>query len=715
MSPRARLTLTAAALALAACTLLAAGPVAAEPEFSTLVADAVEITPEGSLAATGNVEAIYGDTRLTARRIVYNQDNDTLQIEGPMVLTRGGSTVLLADGADLSTDLRDGLIRSARMVMNQKMQVAAAEVDRVGGRYTQFYNTVASSCQVCVKRPVPLWQIRARRVVHDEIEHQLYFDQARFEVMGVPVAWFPQLRMPDPSLKRATGFLAPKLVYSTEVGSGIKVPYFITLGDNRDLTITPYLAADYTATVELRYRQAFRRGDIEFNGALTEDSILPGETRGYLFGDGDFDLPNDFRLEFQVQTVTDKTYLQDYDISDKDRLTSSVTLSRVRRDRLFEAELLHYYSLREDDSNETDPFLEGDVLWLDQFHPALVGGTFTTDLVGHMHLRHSDQDIVGRNVGRVSGHVGWERAWTLPAGLRFTGEGHAFVDYETVAKDSTYPDPITDVTPYGVVELSWPWMRQGGRGAQTITPIAQLVWAPDEGEQGPNDQSTQVNFDQGNLFSLSRFPAGDERERGLRANLGVNWTRFDPAGWQASVTMGRIVRQEDLGQFAGFQPLEGTISDWMTAVSFTLPSGLKLMNLAYFDQNLDPVGHEAQFNWSIQHMNLGATYIWFEPNTVPNQTEVANEWTLNGNWNFSDRWSTRVNWNYDIELDRSASARWGLTYTTDCASFDLSMRRRYTSNYELDPVYDYTFGIVLAGFGGPESERAWPGRMGCRG
>ena len=106
-----------------------------------------------------------------------------------------------------------------------------------------------------------------------------------FLIRNVPVFYLPRLRLPDPTLDRATGFLTPSIRTTSQLGTGLKIPYFIKIGDHKDLTLTPYLSSR-TRTLELRYRQAFARGRIEFNGAVTRDDERPDSTRGYVFGYG---------------------------------------------------------------------------------------------------------------------------------------------------------------------------------------------------------------------------------------------------------------------------------------------------------------------------------------------------------------------------------------------------------------------------------------------
>ena len=45
----------------------------------------------------------------------------------------------------------------------------------------------------------------------------------------------------DPTLQRATGFLIPSYRTDSTLGSGFRLPYFIKMGDHRDLLLAPFL------------------------------------------------------------------------------------------------------------------------------------------------------------------------------------------------------------------------------------------------------------------------------------------------------------------------------------------------------------------------------------------------------------------------------------------------------------------------------------------
>ena len=83
---------------------------------------------------------------------------------------------------------------------------------------------VFSPCAVCAADPTPLWRIRAERIVHDEEEGLVHYEDATFEVMGTPIFYTPYFRHPDPSRDRTSGFLSPEYLSSSTFGHAVKVP-----------------------------------------------------------------------------------------------------------------------------------------------------------------------------------------------------------------------------------------------------------------------------------------------------------------------------------------------------------------------------------------------------------------------------------------------------------------------------------------------------------
>ena len=687
-------------LALFACLWLAL-PAAGQtpPAPATLLADQIAVAGNNDrLVAEGHVEVLYGPYLLRASRIEYRQDEDRLYIDGPLTLVTETGDVLLADSGQLSADLTEGILQSARLVLDQQLQLAAVNLHRVGARYSVLDNTVATSCSVCNGGP-PIWQIRARRIIHDEQERQLYFDDARFEVAGLPVMYLPRLRLPDPTLKRATGFLLPRVRASNLVGLGVEVPYFVTLGDHADLTFTPFLSRR-SRTLGLRFRRAFRYGEIEVNAAGTRDDILTSRNRGYLFASGNFDLPRDFKLSFDLRTVSDNAYLLDYGITDVDRLDSPVTLSRFRRDEGIVAQVVYYETLRSGEPSATLPRTLAGGTWTRRFVPGVLGGIATAEVDVLAFSRPSNADGVGRDVERASARLNWTRSWTTGSGLVLGFTGALSGDYFKYQDDSLRPASEFRGAQFAAAELRYPLIRRAAGGAtDTLEPVVQLVWSRADSANIANEDSLAVDFDEGNLFALNRFPGADAVEDGLRANVGLSWTRRHPGGWNVNGVLGRVFRAENTGQFAPGTGLDGYDSDWLAALQLDTGRGLTLGNRMLFDDQFNFARNELHLGWSGERLDFTSTFIWQAENPVESRFDNAAELQFDGAYVLADGWTGRLDWRYDIEQNRAAQTGLGLEFRNECVVVDLSLSRRFTSSASVRPSTDFGLTVTLAGFG----------------
>jgi LPS-assembly protein len=698
-------------------TCIAAGLLAFAPlrsgiaqDMAALVANTVQINAAGQLIASGGVEVFYQGRTLRASRITYDRAADRLTIEGPIVLVDGDAAILVADQADLAADLTEGVLTSARLVLNRELQLAANQIQRIGGRYTQLDNAVASSCKICDNAP-PLWEIRARRVLHDQQERQIYFDHAQFRVSGLPVLYFPRLRMPDPTLERTSGFLMPTVRTTSGLGTGIKLPYFQTFGAYRDLTITPYLSTKSGRTVELRYRQAFATGDMTLNGAVSRDDLVTGETRFYTTAMGRFDLPRDFVLTFDGSMVSDEAYLLDYGLPVADRLISRVEVSRARRNEYISGRLIGIRSIRAGEANSTLPTLVSDFTFYRRFSGGVLGGEAGLRFQTHSHRRSSsdptDPDgisgllpALGRDVTRASLRLNWRRNYELPVGILATSLAEVTADAYRIGQDASFGGSPTRLHGAAALELRWPLTRAGANGVgHMIEPVMQMVWAPKGDTALPNEDSILVEFDEGNLFALNRYPGSDAIERGGRVNLGVSYTRVDPAGWTLSTALGRVFRSRDLGQFSVASGLDGRNSDWLAAAQLTLPQGMGLSQRLLMDDSMRLTKSETRLNLTGDRYGLSGSYVFLTADAAEDRPSDITELAFDGSYKLSEVWTARAQARYDLEVNRANRAGVGFQFRNECVSLDLSLSRRFTSSTSVKPTTDFGLSVDLAGFG----------------
>ena len=229
---------------------------------------------------------------------------------------------------DLSDDYRDGFVNSLRQETIDDTRLAAARAERTGANYTVFQSGVYTACEPCrddPKKP-PLWQVKAVRIIHNESEKMLYFEDARIEFFGVPVAWTPYMSAPDPTVKRKSGFLMPGMSYNTYYGFGLETPYYFALAPDYDATFAPRFTTTQGPLLRGEFRQRLENGDysIRASGIDQLDKNVfeengyqaPGfrEWRGAIESGGHFNLSPQWSWGWDAVRVTDETFFSDYHI-----------------------------------------------------------------------------------------------------------------------------------------------------------------------------------------------------------------------------------------------------------------------------------------------------------------------------------------------------------------------------------------------------------------
>lgn len=693
-----RLFLSVIFLALSSVTISA-------QQLTNLIADQIEINSDGVLVASGSVTVWQGDTKITANKISYEGTINSLEITGPIRLTDGTGTVILADQAALSQDLSQGLIKSARIILNKQVQIAAAQISRVNSRYTQAYKVAATSCYVCAGK-TPLWQIRAQRIVHDKLEKQLHFDNAQLRIMDLPVLFFPYLRLPDPSLKRASGFLVPQLTTSTTLGTAIRTPYFFKLGDHKDFTLTPILSSR-TNTLGFRYREAFQTGKLSLEGAVSRDNLSTDQNRGYLFGTANYELDQDYKLDVQVQTVSDPSYFFEYDVAKIDRLETKISFNRTKRYENSELRFSNYHSLRDSDSNATQPTLVAEGIYQQRIVPSSIGGVLDLESSFLASYRYSDIDSDGDADGYVDGYdtarlslvANWKRNYSFQNGSIVDVESQVETSQYVVRQHKNVDPNITRISTAAAVGLRWPLSRRlKDGGMQRIEPHVQLVGMNSHSEKIPNQDSTRVEFDEGNLYRLNRGPGFDQIETGARINIGVSgYNRYKTKtkiGWE----VGRVYRGNGFEKFSKASGLSGSVSDWLVAGAIETPSGIELVARAL----LKDLGYikkaEARMAWKNPTHKIAATYVGLSADTLEGRATPLSSLALNWQYRFAPDWQSASDFQFNATNGKLSKLNFGLKYANECVDVNFSASRHFSTSTTFSNKTEFGLSVELSGF-----------------
>ncbi len=301
-----------------------------QPTNAPMLVQATEIRYDytnNTVSAVGSVQIYYGGATIEADEVIYDQKTKRLRAQGNVRLTEPDGKITYGQLIDLTDDYRDGFVDSLRLETPDDTRFAAARADRSQGNYTVLQNGVYTACAPCKDDPKkpPLWQVQAARIIHDEGEKMLYFEDARIEFFGVPLAYVPFMSAPDPTVKRKSGFLFPALSDATQYGFGISIPYFWALAPNYDLTLTPMLTTRQGALLQGEWRQRLMEGSysIRAAGIFQQDpgyfaardgagSPTAASFRGAVQTAGQFALTDKWVWGWTGILVTDSQYLNDY-------------------------------------------------------------------------------------------------------------------------------------------------------------------------------------------------------------------------------------------------------------------------------------------------------------------------------------------------------------------------------------------------------------------
>jgi LPS-assembly protein len=286
------------------------------------------------VSAVGDVELNYQGRTLQADRVTYDRNTGRVFAEGNARLTEASGAVITGDRFELTEDFKNGFIDSLRVEQTVTQRGAATKTyftapraERIEGEQMVFERGTYTACEPCLEHPErpPLWQVKAARIIHNNEERTIYYENATLEFWGMPIAYMPYFSTPDPTVKRKTGFLTPSYVMSSSLGTGIALPFFWNMAPNYDLTLQPtYLHRQgVLGQAEWRHRLLTGSYNIRAAGIFQQDktAFLPSplgardrDFRGSLESTGLFHINERWRMGWDVALLTDKWFLTNYRI-----------------------------------------------------------------------------------------------------------------------------------------------------------------------------------------------------------------------------------------------------------------------------------------------------------------------------------------------------------------------------------------------------------------
>ncbi len=509
------------------------------------------------VTVTGEVRMAREGYHLRADSVVWNRTSGEVRAVGRVRVVSPGGDVAYGDSVVLEDTLRDGVIQNLLLVLADGGRLAAVTARRDDG-VTTLDRAAYTACAVvdadgCPREPT--WQINAVRVIHDPVRHRISYQGATLNLLGVPIVALPGLSHPDGSQGGGSGLLVPEIRFSRRNGVELSAPYYFRLAPNRDATITPHVYTEVAPMLEAEYRQLTSLGAFQVRGYLTYGSRLPLTApagtpaddgfRGYIEGNGRFQLSPAWSITASGRYATDRTFLRRYDISRDDRLRSVIEAERISTNSYISIAGWAFEGLRVTDVDGTQPIVLPviDARW--RFADPILDGRIELQANSLALYR-----LEGQDTQRAFASFRWDRRRITPWGQELLLTAFARGDVYH-SNDSL----LTQTAIYRgedgwngrfigalAAEMRWPFVGAFMGGTQRLTPRLQFVASPPtENLDIPNEDARAVDLEDSNLFALNRFPGYDRWEDASRVTYGVDWAA-DVPGVSIQANIGQSYR-----------------------------------------------------------------------------------------------------------------------------------------------------------------------------
>lgn len=670
------------------------------------------------VSASGSVKVMQGDRILMADKVSYDQKNNVVKASGNISLLEPDGSVVFADEIELKDDLKAGIVDRFSAKFKDESRLAANKAERLDEDVTVLEKVVYSPCPLCEDDPkkAPLWQVKANKATIDRKEQRVKYNNAFFEVKGVPVLYTPYLSHATPDADRKSGFLVPK--YSTDriFGTTVKTPYYYNIAPNKDATITPIFTSNEGPILSAEYRHLVEGGQYQLEGSITnpdkvdtEGNPIPGkEVRGHIEGIGHFDINEEWSWGFKAKRSTDDTYLRRYNFGDEDVLTSRAYADRMSGRDYAQVETISFQGLKEsDDPGQTPLILPGATMHFEG-EPGFHGSRWFAG--GNIMSLSRDEGVSSR---RLSMEGGFKIPHTTNSGHVFElstmlrGDGYSV---DNVQADPSDPSGVTKdgmtsrVIPEAKLKWSLPLIKNGSDRQFFVEPLADVIVSPYGGnpDKIPNEDSQDVEFSDDNLFNSNRFTGYDRVENGPRVNYGVRGRVHDYKYGDVDMVVGQNYRAKKDRSFDARSGLEDNFSDYVGRIGYQK----EIFDIAYrFRMDKDSLAlnrNAVSAGLNFSPLRFDMDYISVDEDFDPNVdlSEENREIMLaSSSLDITKKWTVSGSGHRNLEDGEWVSTKADLLYKGDCVDVGVAWFREFTRDRDIRPNTTLSLQVSLKNLG----------------
>jgi len=545
----------------------------------------------------------------------------------------------------------------------------------------------------CKKREkCPPWEMSANEIRHDKLKKIIHYKGASLKVYDKKVFYFPRFFHPDPTVKRQTGFLIPRLQENSTTGLSLKLPYFMAVAENKDITLSPRFFNDDKFLLQSEFRQKNKKSD--HIADLSQFISSEKDSKGHLFynfnknyaGDS-FD---DMELNIKLEQVSDDTYLKAYKvespiINNSTNLVNSINVNFYNENKTISSNLDVYEDLSKTNSDRYEyvPNFSFSNIINDNYSFRSNGyyKNYNTNITEKVLINNFEfnSNIKYFNSGLVN-----NKKLLIK---NVNSEAKNSEKFKNKGANTFVPSFQTNYT--------YPLQKQTNEFNHTLTPKLTLnLSLPHTKDVHKNN--VKINYD--NIYDINRLGLDEINEGGFSATYGYEYTKIDKSNFDQKIKFGfaNNLRFQENKDLPANSNLGDKTSDFVGLLEYKPNENIKLDYNFSLKNNLVDQNYEL-FGFQYFLKNLSTKFEYLNENNSDSKTSYLNNETR---YAFNDKnsliFETREN------KEKNFTEYYNLIYQfqNDCLTAAIEYNKEYYSDQDLKPSENLFFKLSILPFGG---------------
>ena len=624
----------------------------------------------------------------------YSAQNKIVKLTNAKVLDKNKNSFQL-DIAYL--DLIDKELIAKDIGLNFKISENSENEPRLKGRslISDERNTIVKkgTFTFCKKREkCPPWELSANEIRHDKLKKIIHYKNASLKIYDKKVFYFPRFFHPDPTVKRQTGFLVPRLQENSTTGLSLKLPYFLAVAENKDITFSPRFFNDDKLLLQSEFRQKNKKSD--HIADLSQFISSEKGSKGHLFynfnKNYDGDSFDDIELNIKLEQVSDDTYLKAYKIespiiNNTTNLINSINVNFYNENKTIISNLDVYEDLSKKNSDRYEyvPNFSFSNIINDNY-------SFRSNGYYKNYNTNITEKVLINNFEFNSNTKYFNNGLVNSKKLLIKN-----VNSEAKNSEKFKNKDTNSLAPSFQTSYTYPLQKQTDKFNHTLTPKLNLNLSLPHTKDVRKDNA-KINYD--NIYDINRLSLDEINEGGFSATYGYEYTKIDKSSFDQKMKFGfannlRFRENKDLPANSN---LGDKTSDFVGLFEYNPTKNIKLDYNFSLKNNLVDQNYEL-FGFQYFLKNLTTKFEYLNENNSDSKTSYLNNETR---YAFNDKnsliFETREN------KEKNFTEYYNLIYQfqNDCLTAAIEYNKEYYSDQDLKPSENLFFKLSILPFGG---------------